>query len=186
MNVYDFDGTIYQKDSSVEFYKFIIRKNPFIFYKCASRQLLAFIKYMLKTTSKEELKSDFFSFLKYIDVDQFLDEFVSSEMKYINQWYLSQHAKDDVIISASPAFLVNSFADKLNVKNVIASLVDRRTGKFYSMNCYGEEKVKRFKQLYPLQSIECFYTDSKKDLPMARLATHAFLVKKNIPKLWKQ
>ena len=34
MNVYDFDGTIYDGDSSVDFWLYSIRKKPSVFLKC--------------------------------------------------------------------------------------------------------------------------------------------------------
>lgn len=39
MNVYDFDKTIYKKDSSVQFYLYVIRKKPFIFLSVLGSKL---------------------------------------------------------------------------------------------------------------------------------------------------
>lgn len=47
MNVYDFDKTIYKKDCSIEFYLFVIKKNPMVFFKCFPMQVFAFFRYRL-------------------------------------------------------------------------------------------------------------------------------------------
>lgn len=66
---------------------------------------------------------------------------------------------------------------RLNIKNLIASDVDSRTGNFRSKNCYGEEKVERFRKRFPDVVIEEFYSDSYSDLPMAAISQRAFIVK---------
>lgn len=111
MNVYDFDGTIYKKDSSVELYKYVIRYKPWVVLKYLPKQIFAIIKYKLSLISKEEMKEIYFSFLRSINVSDILNSFVDHERQNINEWYLKQKSADDVIISASPEFLVRAFAE---------------------------------------------------------------------------
>lgn len=144
MNVYDFDGTIYKKDSSIELYKHIIKKYPGVAGRCIVSQIVAIIKFKMHLISKEKMKETYFAFLRYVDMDSVLDQFVDIAMSDINPWYIKQKSKDDVIVSASPRFLVEKFAIHLNIKNVIASEVNIKTGEFKSKNCYGQEKVTRF------------------------------------------
>jgi len=59
----------------------------------------------------------------------------------------------------------------------MASREDKRTGKFDGANCHGEEKVKRFYELYPDGLIDEFYSDLYCDSPLARIADRAFIVK---------
>ena len=50
----------------------------------------------------------------------------------------------------------------------------------------GEEKVKRFYEIYPKEIIDEFYSDSYSDLPLANISKKAFLIKKGqIPILKK-
>ena len=63
MNVYDFDGTIYRGDSTIDFYFFCLRKHPFIIRRFPS-QMIGFIKYKLHRKSKKELKETFFIFFR--------------------------------------------------------------------------------------------------------------------------
>lgn len=184
MNVYDFDKTIYKKDSSIELYKYVIRQKPKVFFKCIFKQLGAVALFYVGKISKEEYKEKFFSFLKYVSIEDMLSDFVSKELQYISEWYLKQRKNDDVIISASPEFLVMAFAQKLGIKSVIASNVDYHTGKFNGKNCYGKEKVERFCQIYSLDDIEEFYSDSLSDLPMASIAIKSYKVKGEKIMLW--
>ena len=63
MNVYDFDGTIYNGDSSVDIYFFLLKRYPkLIAY--FPKQILGIVKYKLQLSSKEEMKEMYFSFLK--------------------------------------------------------------------------------------------------------------------------
>ena len=177
MNVYDFDKTIYKKDSSVQFYLYVIKKKPSIFLKCIIHQLKGILLYKRGLITKEQMKEMYFIFLKYIDAKVMISDFVEKEIKNINEWYYAKRMDGDVIISASPEFIVKEFAKKINIKNVIASNVDVETGKFHGKNCYGEEKVSRFKAIYGDEYINEFYTDSYSDLPLAKMAGKAFLIK---------
>ena len=112
MNVYDFDGTIYKKDASIMFYRYFVRKYPQFGISTFWNILKAFCKYKLRQCSKEAFKSEYFSFIRHIeDLTAFVDQFVDMESQNINAWYLNRQKEDDVIISASPDFLVRAFAD---------------------------------------------------------------------------
>ncbi|WP_303804676.1 haloacid dehalogenase-like hydrolase [Ruminococcus flavefaciens] len=184
MNVYDFDGTIYSRDSSVDFFKFEIKRHPLIL-----RHLPAFcikaVRYKLKKCSIEDVKSCFFSFLKDItDIKGEIQRFWQTHMKYMSPWYKSEMKNTDVVISASPCFLLELPCKKLGIHTLIASDVDISSGAFLSANCKGSEKVKRFREVYPDERIDKFYSDSFSDLPMAELATEAFLIKKGRITKW--
>lgn len=183
MNVYDFDGTIYDGDSSIDFYLFCIKKKPSVFYKSIIKQLSGVTLYTVKRISKEDYKEKFFSFLRYIPVNsELLNEFWNVKKQKIKKWYLNQKANSDIIISASPEFLLQPICNRLGV-SLIASKVNPSTGQFTGKNCHGQEKVKRFRELYPNETIDEFYTDSKSDYPFAALAKKAYLVKKSSIKI---
>lgn len=185
MNVYDFDGTIYKKDSSVEFYKYTVRVKPWLLLQYLPKQIFAIIKYKLSLVTKEEMKETYFSFLKGITASRILDDFTDHELPNINEWYLEQRSADDIIISASPEFLVRAFARKLGVTNVIASKVDISTGAYSGKNCHGKEKVIRLYQEFPEAVIDKFYSDTASDIYLAQRAKHAFMVNKNKISEWE-
>ena len=67
----------------------------------------------------------------------------------------------------------------------MASEVDPHTGIYEGQNCHGQEKVRRFREVYPDQKVENFYSDSRSDTPMAKLAEHAWLVKGEKRRPWQ-
>lgn len=81
---------------------------------------------------------------------------------------------------------VKPICDILGIDNLIATKVELSSGKFLSKNCQGAEKVVRFKESFSKAEIETFYSDSKSDTYMAKLATKAFLIKKNRIIDWEQ
>ena len=92
--------------------------------------------------------------------------------------YLDQKESTDVIISASPEFLLKPLEKKLKV-NVIASIVDKKTGKFISKNCHDYEKIKRYEEKYT-KKVKAFYSDSiKADRAMLEYDKKAYLVTKD-------
>ena len=186
VNVYDFDGTIYNGDSSVDIYFFLLKRYPKLI-AFFPKQMLGIVKYKLHLSSKEEMKEMYFSFLKGVRTDKtFVDDFWKQNQNKIKEWYLKQKRKDDVIISASPEFLLKPICDILGIDNLIATKVELSSGKFLSKNCQGAEKVVRFEEIFSEAVIEAFYSDSKSDTYMAKLATKAFLIKNNRIIDWEQ
>lgn len=176
MNVYDFDGTIYDGDSSVDFYWYALKKKPYIICSLP-KQLLGFVLYALKRIDKAKLKSYFFSFLSMIDGQELAASFWSIRHHKIFPWYHQQKSPDDIVISASPEFLLQPICQSLGIRCLIASKVDGNSGAFLSANCYGEEKVRRFYLECGEIPVDHFYSDSPSDEPMASLAHKAYLVK---------
>ena len=177
MNVYDFDGTIYAGDSTLDFYKFCLKRHPSIIV-CLPRQISSFVLYKTRIINKLQFKEDFFCFLKKLtDVNQDIDCFWDYHEIKIKTWYRKQMCYDDIILSASPDFLLEEICRRLNIKALIATKIDKNTGRFNSKNCYGEEKVIRLKKDMPNIKIQCFFSDSYSDTPVAKIAEKAFLVK---------
>jgi HAD superfamily phosphoserine phosphatase-like hydrolase len=184
MNVYDFDGTVYSRDSSVDFFKFELKRHPLILRRLPAFLIKA-VRQKLGKCTTEELKACFFSFLKDIpDVQKELALFWDSHMKYMAEWYKDKREDTDIVISASPRFLLELPCKRLGIKALIASDVDTGSGAFLSANCKGREKVKRFREAFPDEKIGEFYSDSLSDLPMAELAAKAFLINKGRITSW--
>lgn len=178
MNVYDFDKTIYDGDSSVHFYLFNIKKQPTLL-KYVGGQLLAAIKYKLKLIDKTQMKTEIYRYFQSIeDINQRVSDFWKAHQHKIQPWYIAQKQKSDVIISASPSFLLKPMTDILEV-SLIASEIKLPTGENLLPNCYGHQKVVRFKQHYNIENIDSFYSDSRSDDPLAQLSKKAWLVRKD-------
>ncbi|MEO4054114.1 haloacid dehalogenase-like hydrolase [Solibacillus sp. CAU 1738] len=185
MNIYDFDKTIYDGDSTLDFYIFCLKKQPILIFYMPI-QIFSFFLYLLKKKKKIEFKQDFYGFLKLVkDREEKVCLFWEINKKKIKPWYLIRQQTNDLIISASPEFLLKPICDQLNINNLIASIVDINTGHCLSENCYGEEKVNRFYKEYPDAKIQEFFSDSLTDTPMAILANNSFFVHKDQIVEWK-
>lgn len=176
MNVYDFDRTIFFPDSSYTFVKYCLRHYPRAVIHSLPKIAAGSYNYAVGKTNKAGLKSGIFSFLSKIDnIDCVVEEFWNDNFCRIGQWYLDLKSENDIIVSASPEFLLRPIAQKLGV-GLICTPMDKATGLVFGENCWGEEKVRRFCEHYPEAHIDNFYSDSLSDTPMAMLADKAFIV----------
>ncbi len=183
MNVYDFDDTIYAGDSTMHFYRFCAKHYPKVLL-ALPKQILAVIGMKVGILSRNTAKELAFSYLKWVpDISSALSLFWNEHRKNLKSWYLTQKKSDDVIISASPEFVLKPICDELDVR-LIGTCVDPRTGKFQGPNCRNKEKVVRFYAEYPGAVIDDFYSDSAVDTPLAELAKNAFLVKDDSISKW--
>ncbi len=185
MNSYDFDKTIYKNDSSTDFLLYCILKHP----KALSRVpsiIAGYVKYfILKKGRKEDFKEKAFSIVRYCNIEEDVEAFWRKNKKKIKSFYIKQKCEDDVIISASPRFLLSPICKELGIKHLICTEVNEKNGKFMSLNCWGQEKVVRFNKEFKNAEVKEFYSDSLSDTPMAKLAKKAFLVKGEKLLPWK-
>ena len=134
MNGYDFDKTIYDGDSTIDFYIYSLKRNITLI-RYLPIQVYGFILYTLKLKRKEYFKEKFFSFLKGINnIDNYVTSFWNKNGNKIKKWYLEQKKDDDIIISASPDFLLKEIINRLGINYLIATIVDEKKGKFLSKN----------------------------------------------------
>lgn len=175
MNVYDFDETILWKDSTFLFFKYCLTHYPAA-WKSLPATAAATVKYLMKKSTLEEFKEVAFGFLRYLpDTQKVVEQFWQKEKGGIKKWYLARKRPDDVVVSASPEFLLRPICDQLGVA-VIGTRMDPKTGKITGPNCKKEEKVPRFRELYPNAVVEEFYSDSLSDTPLARIAQKSWLI----------
>ncbi|MDD5792598.1 MAG: HAD-IB family phosphatase [Erysipelotrichaceae bacterium] len=183
MNVYDFDGTIFEGDSTVKFMCYLYKKRLSLKYlfKSAAYGL----GYLLKIVNLEKMKEAFFSYWSEFDnIEELVEDYWDQNEKGIKDFYKKQMKDDDLIISASPDLIIGPICKRLNVA-YMASPNDHKTGKFHGHNCVGEEKVRRFHEAYPDGIIEEFYSDSFNDTPLAKIAKKAYMVKGLKIEEWK-
>ncbi len=183
MNVYDFDKTIYSGDSSLDFYLFCLKIKP-VLVRYIPIQLFWLVVYMFGLCDKIKFKEKCFSFIRGIETKDVVERFWDENISNIKSWYIQQKSENDIIVSASPGFLVSSCMKRLSVKKCICTLVSEEDGSFLSPNCYGEEKLKRFKELYNAGDIDSFYSDSLSDSVMANNSKNAYFVNGNKIVAW--
>jgi putative flippase GtrA len=186
MHAYDFDQCIYQGDSTVDFYRFCLRRQPALlrYFFC---QLWGLVLFAFGFIQKTAFKQRFFCFLQGVtDVDGTVDAFWQTHAQKIGDWYLARKTQDDLIISASPTFLLQPCCTILRVRHLIASRVDPATGRFLGENCYGAEKVKRLLEDLGIGAVDVFYSDSLSDLPMAKIAKESYMVREGRITPWAE
>ena len=184
MNVYDFDKTIFYPDSSYSFFLFSLKKHPLAVLRTLPRSALYALMHLFGAVRTKKLKEKLFSFLRHVpDTEKLVEEFWKHNAHRIGAWYHAQKKSDDVIISASPEFLLRPAAMKLGAK-LVATKMDPSSGRIDGENCHDTEKVRRFRELFPNAVIHEFYSDSDSDSPMARLAQKAFKVKREKLSPW--
>ena len=173
VNVYDWDKTIFPVDSTVAFVRWCLHRHPGVIWPLL-RTLALLPGYWLGKISKTAAKERMYGFLRRVRMwTRSLRR--SGQKKNFparDAWYLAQQRPDDIIISASPEFLVRIPAQKLGVR-LLASRVDKHTGRTDGENCHGAEKVRRLHEAYPEVQIAEFYSDSRSDSPLAELADRA-------------
>ena len=178
MNVYDFDGTIYPKDCSIDFCIWCMNRHPKMWITFGPKAIINLILRKLGMLSESQMQLQFFRYLTLIDdFDEQIELYWDKNEKNIATWYLAQKRPDDLIISASPDCIIGPIAKRLGV-NFMASEFDREFGVFTNNLMYAREKAKYiFDHGFP--KIDNFYSDSLADTPLALCAEKAYLVKNN-------
>lgn len=178
MNIYDFDDTIFAGDSSINFMKYSLVRHPFLVSGSILKGLKEGIKFIFKKSNLGLIKSELFSFVKYIkNLDEYMDDYMLKNKKNIKKFYLEQKRADDVVISASFDFIVRPFCESLGIKHIIATDFDTKKGCIIGKNCKGKEKIRRFKKIFKNPKVNEAYSDSLSDIPMFEIAKKAYLVK---------
>ena len=173
MDVYDWDKTLYHGDSTAHFTLWCLRRHP----GCLAtlpRTAIAALAFATGRLEKTAFKQTLYRYLaKVPDIAGEVSRFWEAHESGIGG--PCSPAPGDLVISASPDFLLRDVCERRGLA-LIASRVDPSSGKYEGLNCSGEEKVSRFRELYPDASVHRFFSDSLGDSPMARLADEAWLV----------
>ena len=179
IDVYDFDGTIYNGDSSIDFLFYSIKNNKIII-KYIPKIFVFMVLKFLKIVSTKKFKEVYFSFIKEIgNLNEFVKEFWETKKEKINNFFLENISENKKIyvISASPEFLLEPYISKFKNIKLIATKVNKN-GKIEGENCKGKEKVKLLNKAEKDYIIENFYTDSLVDMPLIEISKNAYLVNK--------
>lgn len=179
ITVFDFDKTIYDGDSTIEFYLYCLRRRLSLI-RYLPGQLWHGLLFAVRIEKKTAFKSHFFSFVKGIDdLEQFVEGFWTIHETKIGQWYRDRDHSRDVIISASPEFLVAPIMRKLGASTTIATKVNQYSGLIEGENCHGVEKVERLFKIFPNPVVDEVYSDSLTDMPIFNLASQKLLVRRH-------
>jgi HAD superfamily hydrolase (TIGR01490 family) len=186
---FDLDGTLTNRDT---FLHLLIRTFGYIgLVKGLCANTFNIFKYQLGLTSNHDAKEAFFShFFKGLQVEDFerlcraysiniLPGLIRKEAVGRYTWHL-ERGHQLVIVSASIRNWIEPWALRNGFTHVIATEVEvdreRITGRFNGRNCSGDEKVKRFKAIFPeRENFDLFaYGNSRGDEALLNFADHAY------------
>ena len=102
MNVYDLDHTIYPGDSTLDFWRFCVKRWPAALLPLPWAALSGGL-FKAGLCARETFKGRFYRFLRRVpDVEGTVSDFWEDHIGRIYPWYLDQRREDDLVISASP------------------------------------------------------------------------------------
>ncbi len=187
--VFDINGTLYNKKSKEEFFRFICYRNS---YKLLDIYHLVLFKFLgkVRVINQTEFKENFFNYLDNLPpgkVDQYAREYWRIEYPaYFNQQLLDrvETLREDNIkifcISGGLDVYMNPLYELFPVDAHMSTRMEYKkdTYKVIGEACKGEEKVRRLDEYFqgkPYQIVEA-YSDSKEEL--FKKTDKAFLIKK--------
>ena len=172
MNLYDFDKTIYREDCAYEFLGYSLRHHPYLIVTFLPRLIARIIRYGF-TSKSCAFGYTIIAHLRNPSKD--IKKYWDKNMHKIMPWYLKQKRDDDVVISASPTYLIKEVCERLGVK-YFATDVDMKTGKLLTEVPRSIKKVNILINKLNFPKIDNFYSDSYSDTPLAYLAERSYLV----------
>lgn len=180
---FDFDETLYKKDSLLEFTKFY--RGKYAFYKGIIALLPTLLLFKLQLITNEKAKKKFIShFYKNLDYDKFVAkgrEFALFEIpNNLNETILSELTKHIInndavyIVTASFSEWIEPWCEQQKVAIIATKLEitnNKITGDFSTKNCFGKEKVTRILETINPTNFEKIYVygSGKGDYEMLQL-----------------
>ena len=181
IDVYDFDGTIYDGDSTVDFTRFCLRRHPSLLL-ALPRFAWVCLRLAAGRAGLREMKSVLFSemarrFSLEDEARQFWQQ--PKTRAKLGAWFETTPRDVPIVIaSASPEFELRYAAALLGVETLIVTRCDTATGLLTGPNCKGEEKLRRMEEAVGPYTIRAMYTDSvKSDGPLLRKAQQGYILR---------
>ena len=177
MTGYDFDKTIYDGNSFIDFYLFCLKRHKWIVLFLTVQLIFGVITLSF---SRKRSKRIFCMFLMLIsDIEHETELFWDESIHKIRAWYYDNRERDDIIVSASPEFFLKPICERLEIRQLIGTKMNADNGKIYGKNIYGRHKVEAYRTRYGGQRLNAFYTDSRSDFCMREVSDVIYRVKGN-------
>jgi len=186
--IFDFDGTISNRDSFLMFVRKVVGRVRFSIGMAVLSPYI--IGYLFRCYPNYRLKEDvlthFFSNHSLSTLKDkascfardTLPEVIRPQAMRRIDWHMSQGDRV-VVVTATPDLILKPWCDDHGFE-LLATRLEvadcRLTGRIEGRNCWGDEKVRRLVDAYELGDYaDIFvYGDSRGDLPMLELATQPF------------
>lgn len=180
IDVYDFDGTLYDGDSTADYVLFCLRRHPSLAL-VLPRVIVAAVRLATRRIGLTEFKSALFGAMsRRIDLEAEAERFWHDERtrKKLGKWFEGTPRDLPIVIaSASPEFELRHAAAILGVGTLIGTRCEKGTGRLIGRNCKGEEKISRIRETVGEFTVRAMYTDdAKADAPLLAIAGERYLV----------
>lgn len=193
--IFDVDFTLTKRETLIEFYRFMLRREPKLIMHMP-KVLLSAILFSLKLVPLKKTKEYFIGFIDGIkeeDMKKLVKDFYEKRLSRI----LYRDAIDTIrklkaegcriyLISASAEFYLKELYNIPEVDKVIGTRFICENGlhsrRIEGENCKGEEKVSRLMEELKKDNIEVdfqnsyMFSDSLSDLPLFNLVGNPFLI----------
>ncbi|MDR3272978.1 MAG: HAD-IB family hydrolase [Flavobacteriaceae bacterium] len=182
--LFDFDGTLTNKDSLFDFLQFSFPETyKSVFVRFIPLFLLTKLKIFSAGKTKQKLISHFLKGKQRAEIEILAQNYFEAQkdslLRIKSLEYLKNIAREEnkYIVTASLDIWVKPFAKYLGTRIISTQaefVNDQFTGKFATPNCNYKEKVVRIVQEIQLSQFDEVYAfgDSNGDRPMLELATN--------------
>lgn len=180
--IYDFDKTIYSKETSLSFMKYFLLTHP----NYIPTFLINCIKILFNLNDLTKVKNIFFSIFKNVNLDNDIQKFWEKEKIHFYPYFKEEIIKNRkeadvlILISASPDFLLEKIYTSLGFDILIATKYINY--EIYGKNCKGVEKVNRLNKIDKFEVL-AFYSDSLSDKPLFDIARKKITIVKGEKKI---
>ena len=128
VNVFDFDNTIYDGETLVDYILYYVRRDPKI-WKYIPKLLVIAFKDHFHLFSVDEAVTAYASFLEgyYIkvgNVAEYIEEFWDKNEHKIKPWYDTVRQDSDIIVSGTTDFILDEIMKRIGVKHYVGSSID--------------------------------------------------------------
>ncbi|MCL2299697.1 MAG: haloacid dehalogenase-like hydrolase [Firmicutes bacterium] len=181
MNVYDFDNTLYDGESALDFFLFCLKKRPALL-RFVPSALRGIADYKRRGITIDQVGRRYARIMRACleglgDYREAARVFWDRHEHRIRSFYRDLQQPDDLVISAGPEQSLREICGRLGIRHYIGTVVNEGDGALEFV-CFKENKARAFLERWPGREIDNFYTDSMNDKPLMDLAKHVFLVKK--------
>ena len=184
--LFDFDGTLTEKDTFFEFISFTHgRLRLLLGLVMLSPLLLLFKVGLIKNQfAKEQVLTYFYKGISITEFNKLCSQFArdyipklirSNALLLLNE-YIKEESTTIIVVSASPENWVSEWCKQHGIHCISTRLLvgeNLITGKIDGLNCYGMEKVRRVKETTDISEYAeiIAYGDSRGDKEMLALAS---------------
>ncbi|MHC6179266.1 HAD-IB family hydrolase [Clostridium sp. JNZ X4-2] len=193
--IFDVDFTLTRRETLMEFYIFMVKKNPKLIVYAPFSIISAFL-FVIKLFTAKKAKENFIAFINGIGQEKMkclTAEFYEKRMCEIfyrdgldTMKKLKEEGCKVYLISASAEFYLKELYKIKEVDKVIGTIFSIKHGKHYNKiigrNCKGEEKVRRLMESLKKDGLEVdfknsyMFSDSLSDLPLFNIVGNPYLI----------